>query len=107
MKNNKITLDFTQATSQQEVAVMPAKLAQKLLKDYAKNLSYATARDIIQLHMKDLEHCKNMNDLKSAVEISANFVQERQLITNISEGNWDVYKVEQVTEEVVDESLIA
>lgn len=93
-----ITLDFssnksvTNVTTQQELAVMSASLAKKLLKMYAEQLGgYASSTTIINKHIEELRACENVD---KAITVSIDFISERELINNAAGGQWDAYKVE-------------
>lgn len=73
-----------------EVAIMPNSLAKALLKEYAKRLRSASKEEIIGIHCNRLKEC---NTLDEAVQTSIEWTQERVLITNITEENWDLFKV--------------
>lgn len=83
-----------QVVENQELAVMPAALAQKLLRIYANNLSTDTSDSIIQDHINTLRNCQRERDLDGAIKASLAWVAERDLIQNIVHENWDAYKVE-------------
>jgi hypothetical protein len=89
METNKIVFDFTKK-SPQNVAILPASLAQRMLKEYAKKLSKASASDIIEEHVNNLRQLHSVNE---AVECSMEFVEERTLIANIVAEKWDAYEV--------------
>lgn len=97
-----ITLDFTKQNTidvvveNQPVAVMPAKLAQKLLRLYATKLKNSRASDIINNLIGDLRTCAENQDLNNAKDIVLSWAAERELIDNISEENWDAYAVRTV-----------
>lgn len=98
--NQNITLDFTGNKSMdallagQPVAIMPAELAKKLLKMYADRLVSAKANAIIDNHIANLHEASENGDLNGAIEMSISWIQERDLINNVSAGNWDVYSTE-------------
>lgn len=85
----------------QELAVMPAELATKLLIKYASGLSNATTREIVDAHIDALLECRDNPTINKAVQVSMSFIAERELIKNIIAGNWDAYKVQK--EEAVPE----
>ena len=98
MKQNKVVLDFTQINSpEQEVAVMPANLAKKLLVEYATKLVSVSSSEIIDNHinnLKSIRHTGMQGDrLTNVIKCSTEFVQERQLINNIVAENWNAYEV--------------
>jgi len=102
MNKNKVVLDFTQINSpEQDVAMMPANLAKKLLKDYAEKLTRASGRDILNHHMAELEGILHSDGdvLAKGIQCSIEFVQERQLINNIVAENWNAYEVVELTTE--------
>lgn len=90
----KITLDFTKTatTVDQEVAVMPANLAKRMLEFFANQLVDVPAYDIIDRHIQDLHQCTTVNE---AVELSISWIQERELIRNIQDKNWKAYEVKE------------
>lgn len=98
MKN--ITLDFTASNSvanlavDQPVAIMPAELAKKLLKMYASKLAASNNHHIIQTQIDILKDYRDNADLNGAINASLSWVIKRELIQNISNENWDAYKVE-------------
>ena len=100
--NNNITLDFTpnktieSVLGQQEVAIMPANLAKKLLVLYAQHLSSTTTRRVIQDHISILEARAADSDLQGALVASLEFVAERDLISNVASENWSAYEVKAV-----------
>jgi hypothetical protein len=102
---NNIVFDFTQASQakvllkNQPTALMPAVLAQKLLRMYAKELTKAKVEDIIEEHIHHLMIAKDNGDLKRAIEASLTFVAERELIKNIADEQWDAYAVNPVKPE--------
>lgn len=96
---NNITLDFTasksvsNAVANQPVAVMPAGLAKRLLQMYASELASASSRHILSGYRDGIDiH----GTIEEAIVGALEFVQERELISNITTGNWDAYKVEEV-----------
>lgn len=97
--NANVTFDFTNhsaldnITAQQPVAVMPAGLAKKLLKMYARNMRSSTSMEIISRHIADLKECAEQSDLQGAIEASLGWIVERELVENISAENWDAYAV--------------
>jgi hypothetical protein len=98
-KDLNVTLDFTiiQQDTQQPIALMPAELAKKLLKMYAKGLVNASPRDIILPIIDELQGIINDKEDKSvdrAVQACMQFVAERQLIDDCSKENWNVYSTE-------------
>lgn len=103
-----IVLDFTvnkaieSLTAGQPLAVMPAELAKRLLRSYANTLQSRSVNSIIHDHINDLSNCENMSQ---AVEVSLEFIQERELIQNVQYGNWDAYEVKSIGDEVLKFSL--
>lgn len=98
-KNLNVTLDFTiiQQDTQQPVAVMPAELAKKLLKMYARGLVNASPRDIILPIIDELQGIingkepKDNTKVQEAVQACMQFVAERQLIDDCAHENWNAY----------------
>jgi len=88
MKN--VTLDFTSSNRTEEIAMMPANLAKKLLKDFAKRLKMASKEEIINEHCTELQKSKTV---KEAVELSTDWANERYLIEEVSNENWNAFKV--------------
>lgn len=84
----------------QPMALMPAELAKKLLKNYADNLRSASAERIIGNHITTLREKASSDDLEGAINASISWVQERDLINNVTLGNWDVYEVKPEAEAV-------
>lgn len=82
---------INQVVENQELAVMPAALAQRLLRIYAKQLTGTTSRDIIAQHIKTLSSFAENNDLDAAIKESLAWVAERDLIQNIIHENWEAY----------------
>lgn len=94
--NNKLVMDFTMNVPQ-DVAIMPASLAKKLLRVHADILSRTSAHEIVNLLIESLKPCKNQGDLNNAVQVCQDFVNERLLIDNILKENWDAYKTESIS----------
>lgn len=90
----KLVLDFTQSSEVEEIAIMPASLAQRLLKDYANHLALATTKEIVGRFLDDVRNASG-ESLEFAVATAKSWVQERELIDNIVNNNWDAYKVSQ------------
>ena len=98
-----ITLDFTankaieSLTAGQPLALLPAELAKKLLKLYATQLNKTSAREIITNHisnLRDIVNEDNVEDkLSKAIVASIEWIQERDLITNVLANNLDAYAV--------------
>lgn len=103
-----ITLDFTQKAQieavkdNQPLAVMPAVLAQKLLRMYATKLSRSSNTAIIDEHINMLKQYTELGDLDGAILASMSWLAERELIQNITHENWDAYTVP-----VIDAATIA
>jgi len=97
--NKNITLDFTAekavdgAIAGQPLAIMPAELAKKLLKDYAKRLVSASSSEIIEPLMHAIEIAYRHGTVNDAVLTCAHFIQERTLIDNCATENWDAFAV--------------
>ena len=110
-QNPNIVLDFTAekavdgVLAGQPLAIMPASLAKKLLKDYANKLVKSTSYDIIR-SFKDSIHSE-----KDSIEIvmgkCADFIQERSLIENCSKENWEVFSVIPTTETISEVPVVA
>jgi hypothetical protein len=92
-----ITLDFTankameSVTANQPLAIMPAELAKKLLKDYAKRLVNTSAEDIIDAFKADIN--PTLDSIPDVMNKAASFIQERMLIENCAQENWDAFAV--------------
>jgi len=111
-KNQNITLDFTAKNAmnnlqqEQELAVMPATLAKKLLKDYSLKLMKSTPEHIIISLVGELNEVKYKeglsNRVDTAVEICANFIQERTLIDACSKEQWELFSTKvEITEPIL------
>ena len=104
MKNN-IVLDFTAnramegVTADQPLAIMPAELAKKLLKEYAKRLVNASAYDIIDAFKSDIH--PGDDSIPDVMNKAAGFIQERQLIENCAKENWDAFACNQESIQVM------
>ena len=95
----KITLDFTNVETDQEIAVMPSWLARNLLQNLA--LEPASARAIIGSHIDALRDVMGVEGgMQKAVELSIQFVQIRQLIANVQAQNWAAYTIPDAPAEV-------
>ena len=102
--NQTVVLDFT-LNKPQPTALMPAALAQKLLQDYAQKLQSAHAEQIIGALIEELNVAaysfnnqpSSAERVEQAVTACQNFINERELITNVVAGNWGAYQV--LTEE--------
>jgi len=94
-KSNNIVLDFTAnqvlggLASGQDLAVMPASIAKRLLDEYASRLSSCTAEEIISPLTYDLNGC---NNVAVAERICLEFLQERAIVKAITSGNTDIFK---------------
>lgn len=93
-----IVLDFSTSKSvgnviaHEPLAIMPSELARKLLRIYAESLGETSAYKIIERHIEKLEECKHgAGNITKALEVSLNWVRERELIQNIQNENWDAY----------------
>lgn len=96
MNDKKITLDFTQVSGpDQELALMPAALAKRLLQRMADDLVMVSQREIVNSLIEQLEQDKVKGDkaVEAAITTCFNFVQERTLIENISKDNWEFYTI--------------
>lgn len=80
-------------TAGQELAVMPANLAKRLLKNYVDQLVNSSTRSILNDHAEEIRNC---GSIEKAVQLSVEFVAERTLIANIENGDWDAYKIESI-----------
>lgn len=89
-----IVLDFTtaqQPVNNQDLAIMPASLAKRLLRLMAIHLSTATLSSTVEEHVDVLRVCSTMEEV---LTVSGNFIQERVLIENVKTENWDAYTVQ-------------
>jgi len=93
--NQNVIMDFNKSPdSTQPLAIMPARLAVKLLKDYADSLVHSNVHDITKRHTDHLLHLAGSGSpLREIVDASLEFVNERTLINNVKEGNWEVYNI--------------
>lgn len=99
MKN--VTLDFTVnkamdfVVENQDLAVMPANLAKKLLNDYAKKLVYASTYSVVDPLVNQLLNIAQSTDKTSAdaVEACIEFIQERFLIEACANEDWGKFDV--------------
>lgn len=97
MKN--VTLDFTVnkamdfAVENQELAVMPANLAKKLLRDYAQNITLASNFSIISPLALALSSSANNGTVKDAVQLCVEFIQERSLIEACANEDWEKFTI--------------
>jgi hypothetical protein len=96
---NNIVLDFSanqqfnNLLANQPLAVMPADLAKRLLTNYANRLHTAKFATIMNDHIQVLSNVENMTE---AINASLSFVQERELIQNCVNQNWDAYAVPEI-----------
>lgn len=94
-----ITLDFTSKNSvnniisNQEIAILPSKIAKRLLKSYVTALRGASNSQIIESHITRLTQLKENRDLEGAIQASLEWIAEREIIQNVMNENWDAYKV--------------
>lgn len=94
-----IKFDFSvQGVVGQELAVMPATLAIRLLRMMSDNIVKATSGEIVGEHIDRLRsECLSNKEMSgeerihTAILISLEFIQERELIKNISTNNWNAY----------------
>jgi len=92
-----ITLDFTMnnavniAMKDQELAIMPASLAKKLLKDYSTKLVSSSNYNIIKPLIRALDTVISNGTVQQAVEECINFIQERTLIDACAKEDWNVF----------------
>ena len=93
MQNQNIVRDYTKnnLVDNQELAVMPAMLAEKLLKLYTSSLNSASVKSIIGVHIDKLRECTTIAE---SIAVSIDYTNERVLIENIHAGNWGVYDIE-------------
>jgi hypothetical protein len=96
MKNQKITFDFNTAIQSEEIAIMPASMAKKLLAMMADNMSVSSAKEINARFIDDLR--ENIYNLDKTVELAKQFIQTRELVSHVLKGDWDYYKVEPIVE---------
>lgn len=92
-----IVLDFNVGIVSKEVAVMPAELAKRLLIMLANNLSETSTSSIIDNLIDELR--ANRKDMSMAIKLATTFVQERELIANVLNGNWNAYSTVADSEE--------
>jgi hypothetical protein len=110
MEKQNITLDFTAKNavegiiSTQELAIMPASLAKKLLKDYAKKLVTSSSYNIISSFKCSID--SNTDSIESVMGKCADFIQERTLIENCSKENWEVFSVIPTTETIAEVPVV-
>ena len=108
--NKNITLDFTAKNamegiiSTQELAIMPASLAKKLLKDYAKKLVTSSSYSIISSFKNSID--SSNDSIETVMGKCADFIQERTLIENCSKQNWEVFSVIPTTEIIAEVNLV-
>lgn len=95
--NNNLKFDFTTSingvVNNQPIAILPAELAQRVLKVYAESLMTTLSRSIIDKHISNLKEADNVTE---ALEISLEFIQERELVQNVLQAKWDAYEVKAV-----------
>lgn len=97
MKN--VTLDFTVnkamdfAVENQELAVMPANLAKKLLREYAQNLQRSTVYTIVEPISETLHRIAKEGSVEDAVQACVEFIQERSLIEACASEDWGKFSV--------------
>lgn len=100
MQQQNIVLDFTVTKSvdsllaKQELALMPADIAKMALMALAEKLQYSKGREIMKEFIKQLESVEDAVDKGEMVALQ--WVQERALIANVLQQNWDAYKVEHI-----------
>lgn len=94
-KPHNVVLDFTSIDTQgEEVAMMPAWLAKSLLQNLA--LQSSSSRAIIGSHIDELREIMGVEGgIQKAIELSIQFVQMRQLVSNVQAQNWSAYEVAQ------------
>jgi hypothetical protein len=104
LPNQNIVYDFNQNTqdtvNQQDLAVMPARLAVRLLKILA--LTQVSFYDLKRFIVEKMDDCKSEEEL---VNTCLDFINERDLVKNALAENWDAYKVEPPSTEEFTESL--
>lgn len=91
-----IKYNFTaNVVNEQPLAVMPASLAQKLLRDMASKLVGVRPVHIMEDFLAELHATKEAysDDLEKFNAVALNYLNERSLIENVSKENWDAYKV--------------
>lgn len=95
--NKNITLDFTAnkametVNANQPLAIMPAELAKKLLKEYAKKLVSASIYEIVDGFKASIY--PGDDSIPDVMNKCASFIQERMLIENCAKENWDAFTV--------------
>ena len=96
-----IVLDFTATqavagiANDQPLAIMPAELAKKLLKTYAKNLIGASSYEIIQGFKDSI--ASDSDSIDDVMNKCVEFVQERTLIEHCAKEQWDYFNTERET----------
>lgn len=93
---SEVVLDFTtaqQPVNNQDLAIMPADLAKRLLRLMAKHLNTTAISFIVEEHVDVLRACSTMEEV---LTVSGNFIQERVLIENVISENWDAYEVKTI-----------
>lgn len=97
MKN--VTLDFTVnkamdfVVENQDLAVMPASLAKKLLRDYAQGLTLASNYTILEPLSMQISKITREGTVADAIKACVEFVQERSLIEACANEDWDKFVV--------------
>ena len=102
MKN--VTLDFTVnkamdfVVENQDLAIMPANLAKKLLKEYARILSKDSTFNIVDPLVNALIKVSQSDTQTSAdaVQLCIEFIQERCLIEACANEQWEKFTVNTV-----------
>lgn len=91
--HNPVVLDFTDCTlPSQECAIMPTWLAKKLMMQLT--LQETSAQNIIGKFLDDVRATMYAeNAVEASVACALQYVQMRQLVSNISKENWDAYAV--------------
>lgn len=97
MENTNVVLDFTQNKSQ-PLALMSAPLAKRLLQYMVDHMQSSTSEEIFAKFMSQLCEIDPLSNecLTKAIETATAFVEERHLVANITNENWDAYKVQSV-----------
>lgn len=94
-----IKFDFSaQGVENQELAVMPANLAIKLLRMMSEKLVKASSEEVVGQFIDNIRaNCLSGKEMSgeerihTATLLSLEFIQERELIKNISANNWNAY----------------
>jgi hypothetical protein len=106
MLKQNVVLDFTHNSviDEQELAIMPASLAKKLLFDYSKKLVKVSGRDIVSNLMDNIREDINKPDTVGlTMSKCLKFLNERSLIENCAAENWQVYDLREEVEEISEE----